>query len=580
MQCGWRLALVLSLHIAGIGLFMKGFLFVKRELNERNVHKCGPLTANSIRRLLFIVIDALRHDFASRYLQRLIRYSNESVFFEAYSDPPTATLQRLKSIVTGTLPIFIEIGNNFDFSHETQSESLIGHFSDRGNVTVIGDETWVALFGPLCSRQFTAPSFDVYDLHGVDSIVFRQFPLEMEANLSNLIIGHFLGVDHAGHVFGFVSEQVIAKIAEIEGFLIDQILPKMAKDDLLIVLSDHGMTDGGSHGGASPAETSAFLFAYSPSLRMNQNTVHINQIDLCPTVSLLFGFQIPFGNLGSVIPDFFPAHLKEAVDCNNRQFMELLKAHSMPLNSTDILGLFRKKWATFNLPMMFSGLLLMGCTLFFLPRPDSPLVIFHSLSLFSDSFIFGENLCVQFLSGLVLQSPIARLLGLFGKCREDTHRRICQPYLHIPSFVNRGVIRLIGDSFLFPFLLYCLCLVRSDRSADAIHFLSLLGFFSLGHQFTFSDLNLEAGFAFGNYDRVLSPIGVFLNTFVADFFANGFTKEIRKLQSYRTLDLICISGFAIWGRYHLMVWQAIAPRFLFQCVLVLLTDVFAFLKTN
>jgi hypothetical protein len=567
--------LVLLLHVAGIGLFIRGFLFIKRELTVRNTEHCGPLVSRPIRRLLLIVIDGLRYDFAERYLTGLLHYSNSSVFFETYSDPPTVTLQRLKSIATGSLPVFIEIGNNFDFSHETQEDSLISHFSAIGNVSVIGDETWVALFGPLLSKVFTAPSFDVHDIHGVDNVVFERFPSEMAANDSRLIIGHFLGVDHAGHVFGFTSREVIRKVRQIDEFLIEKVVRKLLDDDLLVVLSDHGMTDSGSHGGASPSETSSFLFAYSRSLAMNQTGKWRNQIDICPTIALLFGFPIPLGNLGSVIPDFFPDHFEAARACNERQFSLLLREEEITASPDEILSVFRQKWATFNLPFMFGGVGLMALSMLLLPQPDSFLAIFHGLSLFSDSFIFGENLAVQFLVGVRLQSPLARILGLFGKCREDTHRRICQPHLHIKSFVNRGFVRIIGDSFVIPLALYVICLIRCDRSAETIHFLSLHGFFALGHQFTFADLNIEAGFAFGSFHRFLSPFGVFLNTFMADFLGNAFVGDTRKLQTYRTLDLVCISAFAIYGRRHLMVWQAIAPRFLFQCALTLITDIFS-----
>jgi hypothetical protein len=304
---------------------------------------------------------------------------------------------------------------------------------------------------------------------------------------------------------------------------------------------------------------------------------HQNQIDICPTIAILFGFPIPFCNVGSVIREFFPdeGDASGAARCTARQHSQLLRAEGLESASDDIISLFRAKWGTFNVPMMFCGLCLIGLSLVLLPLPTSVLAIFHSLSLFSDSFIFGENLAIQFLVGLETQSPIVRFLGLFGKCREDTHRRICQPYIHLKSFINQGFVRIVGDSFIVPLILYIACLVRCDRSAETIHFLSLHGFFALGHQFTFSDLNIDAGFAFGKYHRLLSPLCVFVNTFLADFIANGFARDFRKLQAYRTLDLVCISAFAIYGRRHLMVWQAIAPRFLFQCALALIADFFA-----
>jgi phosphatidylinositol glycan class O len=36
-----------------------------------------------------------------------------SFLFNARADPPTATLQRIKALVTGSLPTFVDIGYNF-----------------------------------------------------------------------------------------------------------------------------------------------------------------------------------------------------------------------------------------------------------------------------------------------------------------------------------------------------------------------------------------------------------------------------------------------------------------------------------
>jgi hypothetical protein len=569
---------VLLLHLAGIALFIHGFLFVTRELDITNTEYCDPLVMKPIRRLLLIVIDGLRHDYASQYLQRVTGYSPQSVFYETYSDPPTVTLQRLKSICTGTLPVFVEIRNNFDFSHRLESDSFVTHFSKAGNVTVIGDDTWVALFGARLSRQFTAPSFDVHDLHGVDNAVFRAFPSEMENQISSLVIGHFLGVDHAAHVFGFKSDEVRSKIAQIEDFLIDRVLPKLNNDDLLIVMSDHGMTDGGAHGGASDAETSSFLFGYSPALQMRQTKSRIDQIDVCPTISLLFGFPIPAGNLGTAIPDFFPDHQTQAKEENERQFSLFLNSIGANVTFSEIAAVFRRQWAEFNFVTMFLGLALLVAPIILLPQRFAPLSIIHSISLLSDSFIFGENLIVQFCCGVLVQSPVLRVLGMFGRCREDTHRRICQPQLRIKSVFNKGIVKLIGDSFIVPLAVYCGGVWRYRGDAEVVHFLSLHGFFATGHQFTFSNLNVDAGFAFGRFHPVWSAVGVFVNTFLADFVATGLVREIEELQMYRTWDLIGIAIFAVHGRRHLMVAQVIVPRFLFQSALTLLVDTVALFR--
>ena len=41
-------------------------------------------------------------------------------------------------------------------------------------------------------------------------------------------------------------------------------MKRLPEDAILFVFGDHGMTDSGEHGGASPEETDSGLFIYSP----------------------------------------------------------------------------------------------------------------------------------------------------------------------------------------------------------------------------------------------------------------------------------------------------------------------------
>lgn len=89
---------------------------------------------------------------------------------------------------------------------------------------------------------------------------------------------------------------------------------------LLVLCGDHGMNDGGNHGGASPGETSPALTFISPKfqemglVRSLPKTSSeefdfydkVDQSDIAPTLSALLGFPIPLNNLGVIIPQFLP----------------------------------------------------------------------------------------------------------------------------------------------------------------------------------------------------------------------------------------------------------------------------------
>jgi ethanolaminephosphotransferase len=81
----------------------------------------------------------------------------------------------------------------------------------------------------------------------------------------DMMILHYLGLDHIGHLAGPNSPLVQPKLNEMDK-IIELIYKTAVRQDLernistLIVLcGDHGMSDGGSHGGSSSAETTTPL---------------------------------------------------------------------------------------------------------------------------------------------------------------------------------------------------------------------------------------------------------------------------------------------------------------------------------
>jgi len=88
---------------------------------------------------------------------------------------------------------------------------------------------------------------------------------------------------------------------------------------LFILAGDHGMNDGGNHGGSAPGETSPALVFMSPKLQLiSKGGVKcptepkgefefykkVEQSDIAPTIAGLMGFPVPKNNLGVFIPDF------------------------------------------------------------------------------------------------------------------------------------------------------------------------------------------------------------------------------------------------------------------------------------
>lgn len=237
------------------------------------------------------------------------------------ADPPTTTLQRLKGLTTGTLPTFIDAGSNFAGT-AIDEDNLVSQLRAAGkNLVHLGDDTWHALFPGHFDQKLTHAydSFNVWDLHTVDDGVIEHIiPLLQPANSSrwDVIFGHFLGVDHAGHRYGPDHPSMRAKLRQMDETIRD-IIELIDDSTLLVIMGDHGMDSKGDHGGESDDEIEAALWMYSKTpvfgrtdqeRRLpppNAKVRPVGQIDLVPTLSLLLGMPIPFNNIGSPISEAF-----------------------------------------------------------------------------------------------------------------------------------------------------------------------------------------------------------------------------------------------------------------------------------
>ncbi|XP_062517270.1 GPI ethanolamine phosphate transferase 3-like [Corticium candelabrum] len=308
-------------------------------------------------RIAVVLIDAMRADFGIYephlppaqtpfYKNKLpviheLLTSGEGLdahMFRFVADSPTTTTQRLKGLTTGSLPTFIDAGENFA-AQSVVEDNWIKRANENGLVSVmLGDNTLLYLYPGLFDRQFGFYSFDVADLHSVDNGILQNLYSELEKSDWNVLVAHFLGVDHAGHRFGPNHPEMASKLSQMDEVL-REVANTIDNTTLLVVMGDHGMTSSGEHGGDSSHEVNSFLFTYTPSSVIASSPDSskpgsesgalrdVSQIDLVPTISLLLGLPIPFSSLGSVIPEMFASDRD-----NNRTLLEAMRLNSHQLH--------------------------------------------------------------------------------------------------------------------------------------------------------------------------------------------------------------------------------------------------------
>ncbi|ESQ41710.1 hypothetical protein EUTSA_v10012592mg [Eutrema salsugineum] len=368
----------LLIHSVAILIFTRGFLLTRTELpfhstcSDASLSPClsSPVpnhdsnsdsgsghfnqsqpkcwTKPVVDRVVIIVLDALRIDFVApsaffpepkpwmdklTILQKLASANDSSAkIFKAFADPPTTSLQRLKGLTTGGLPTFIDVGNSFGAPAIVEDNFINQLVRNGKRLVMMGDDTWTQLFPNQFQKSYPFPSFNVKDLDTVDNgCIEHLFPTLYEDDW-DILIAHFLGVDHAGHIYGVDSIPMVNKLEQYNTVLekVIDILESQAgpgglhESTMLIVMGDHGQTLNGDHGGGTAEEVETTMFAMSTkkhttsippefdTASCKQNSAgkqicvsYIEQLDFAATLSALLGISFPFGSIGHVNPELY-----------------------------------------------------------------------------------------------------------------------------------------------------------------------------------------------------------------------------------------------------------------------------------
>lgn len=223
--------------------------------------------------------------------------------------PPSMSLPKIKCIITGAVVGFIDVIFNTD-SDQIRQDNLIDILMKFRNFVInfYGDSTWIRLFPKQFHHSDPTNPFYVRDYFQVDHNVTRHIPEIIRSYKTwDMVIMHYLGLDHIGHAVGPFTKDVDKKLIEMDnstGTLINSLLKmKDSNRTLIILTADHGMSDLGGHGGSSTNEVTIPLIFFNRKFQYLKTTVPdlITQNDIAPSLALLLGVPIPADNIG-VIP--------------------------------------------------------------------------------------------------------------------------------------------------------------------------------------------------------------------------------------------------------------------------------------
>uniref|UniRef100_A0A3Q3W7U4 GPI ethanolamine phosphate transferase 2 C-terminal domain-containing protein n=1 Tax=Mola mola TaxID=94237 RepID=A0A3Q3W7U4_MOLML len=324
---------ILISEVIGIALFLRGFfpVPVKSSLSSKSKLSdlpAEPLTGDApnssrlpqplFKRVVILLVDALREDFAfgdsGRMYMPYTRHVVErgsSHSFVAKARPPTVTMPRIKALTTGSIPGFIDVVMNLN-SPALLEDNLIWQAKTAGKrIVFYGDDTWVRLFPKHFMEYDGTTSFFVSDYTEVDNNVTRHLDSTLKRDDWDILILHYLGLDHIGHISGPYSSLIQPKLLEMDDILKKIHSALILKETegslpyLLVLCGDHGMSETGSHGGSSEPEVNTPLVLISPAFKRKvgmEKPGVVEQVDLTPTLALGLGLPISQNSVGRVIP--------------------------------------------------------------------------------------------------------------------------------------------------------------------------------------------------------------------------------------------------------------------------------------
>ena len=173
---------------------------------------------------------------------------DSSAVYQAITVYPPRTTTSSAAVLTGLTPN--DNGVNKTGIRKTEAYTIFDAAADQGL-------TSTAIEGESLSFNLrnttTVLSGDRDNNGGTDDNTFANAMEVLEEGIPDLVWIHFHGIDDLGHSYGPVTDEVLDKVVEVDGY-VGQIQDILPENTLIIIFADHGMhfekeeDDFGNHG--------------------------------------------------------------------------------------------------------------------------------------------------------------------------------------------------------------------------------------------------------------------------------------------------------------------------------------------
>ncbi len=262
-----------------------------------------PLGAPAARRVVFVLIDALREDTSRKtdVMPFLNELRGQGAWATMRSRPPSYSEPGYSVLLTGAWPDVSDgptINLDYDQIPTWTQDDLVSAAHRAGLKTAVSGYNWFEKLIPQASvdSHFYTPGED----QAADRAVVDAAMPWLKEDGYQFVLVHIDQVDYAGHHEGGPRDPNWDVAARRADGLLREIAGTLdLSHDTLFVASDHGQIDGGGHGGQDPITLVEPWVLVGAGVKPGSYG-DVQMVDVAPTLAALLGANIPASAQGRV----------------------------------------------------------------------------------------------------------------------------------------------------------------------------------------------------------------------------------------------------------------------------------------
>jgi hypothetical protein len=317
----WRVLLATLLVFPAMALAMVlGVLNASKPPEApADVQPGAPLLPRIAERVALIIVDGLRYDVATdpSRMPLFARAMQEHLSGESWAGTVTMTSSAVMAYGTGQRGGLEQVIRNLH-AEPVRQNSWIANAHHQGlSLMTVGELAWPQLYSKWLRQYRQDPDGVAIDVDfNAETFAGAR---ELSAMHPDFLVVHFVTPDHQGHAYRVTSQRYADHVRDFDQKL-SVLLSELGPSWTVIVTSDHGAADSGTHGTDTAIQRRSPIYAYGPGIvRQLPGPQSVDQLDLSVTLPLLLGVTPPAHGMGRALVKWLdlPDEQRAEAACEN-----------------------------------------------------------------------------------------------------------------------------------------------------------------------------------------------------------------------------------------------------------------------